>query len=60
MVHPGEMVQSGGSPDNDPVINASELSLKACSVGKNPICELQTIESKCLDEKIEGISNSYA
>lgn len=41
------------------MINASELPPKACSMGRNLICELQTIESKCLDEEIVGINNSY-
>lgn len=43
----------------DAEINASESFPKACSKGKNPVCEPQTIESKCLDEKFVDISNSF-
>lgn len=43
----------------DAEINASESPPKACSKGKNPVCEPQTPESKCLDEKFVDISNSY-
>lgn len=43
----------------DAEINASESFPKACSKGENPVCEPQTIESKCLDVKSVDISNSF-
>lgn len=42
----------------DAEVNASESFPEACSKWKNPVCEPQTIESKCLDEKFVDISNS--